>query len=232
MAYDWGSIMSAAASAMVLNQLPTVDVGRRLCTSPHHRGPRWLPITYFAVALWQDNQKTIPKRLMSHCKTCQNLSIRERKGYQQHKPSQTGYKRRTEAEKERYRDYRREAWQKRSEAQKRDRREYDRIRAEARRRAEGVPKRSLERHRSSVRKSAANAAHDPQLDAAPLCDFIEELVHRHGKSAIARAGNISLDRVDELLARQDKTVTLELADRILTGVGYPEQLAILYPAEE
>lgn len=49
---------------------------RRLCTSPLHRGPRYLSHVYFYVKVWGDIERTWPAQLQSHCMTCQRIALR------------------------------------------------------------------------------------------------------------------------------------------------------------
>lgn len=223
--------MSATAT---LNHLPTVAVSRRLCTSPHHRGPRWLPIVYFHVAEWADESKTIPRRIQAHCKTCQNENQRLSKGHKPRGESTTGYKRRTKAEQERYRAYKRTKYAEMTPEQREDRKEYWRIHAEAKRREAGIKPRQFKKRQVSVGSLTRERPQpdEPVLDANPLAVFLEELVHRHGRTTVAKQGSIGLPQLDSILDGTEATVRLELADRILTGIGYPEQLAILYPQED
>lgn len=52
---------------------------RKLCTSPHHLGPRWLLSIEFSVKVWGDIEGTWVAQLQSECKACQRLRARRRK---------------------------------------------------------------------------------------------------------------------------------------------------------
>lgn len=52
---------------------------RRLCTSKHHMGPRWMTGVFFHANGW-DECKEQPIRLQSHCQACQRIEVRIRNG--------------------------------------------------------------------------------------------------------------------------------------------------------
>jgi hypothetical protein len=137
----------------------------------------------------------------------------------------------TEEEREIYNAYHRELHANKTAAQKADHREYNRQWAENKRRAEGAKPRRLKKLRQPLGHLRPESG-EPVFDSAPLVNFLAEITHRHGISSIAIAASLSVERLNSILDYQEKTVTLEIADRILTGVGYPEQLVILYPPEE
>jgi hypothetical protein len=207
-----------------------VACGRRICTSPHHTGQRWLPIIYFNVSEWHDVQRTKPKRIAAHCQTCQRIANRLRNGHEPLQPSKTGYRQRTPAERLRYQKYRKAKYDQRSAQKRAEAREYARDYAEQRRRAEGVKPRHF-RNRHKRPRHLSPQAGEPHLPAAPLIKFLEEMVHRHGLSAVARGSSLGHYNLKALLDGEIKEVTLGEADRVLTGLGFPHELAIIYPEE-
>lgn len=213
-----------------LNHIPSITTGRRLCTAPHHTGQRWLPVSYFHVAEWTDATKTVPKRLQAHCKTCQVITQRKRKGCGPRKPSTTGYKLETPKDREIYNEYQRQRYHKLTDQQRDDRRERERIRAEGKRREAGIQPRKFRKHQMDGRLRPEPA--EPTFPATPLAEFVTEMMHRHGVTAIANAAKVGTDRIQAIADEQEPTVTLELADRVLTGLGYPELLATMYPGED
>lgn len=52
---------------------------KRLCTSPHHAGPRWIHGIYFHASGWNEDGSA-PVRLQSRCQTCMRIEQRIRKG--------------------------------------------------------------------------------------------------------------------------------------------------------
>ena len=52
---------------------------RRLCTSKHHKGQRWMRGVFFHANGW-DECKEQPVRLQSHCQACQRIATRIRNG--------------------------------------------------------------------------------------------------------------------------------------------------------
>jgi hypothetical protein len=54
--------------------------GRKLCNSPHHQGPRWILALNFNANGWQSEEKLLPQRLQSICKTCQRVNSRMNNG--------------------------------------------------------------------------------------------------------------------------------------------------------
>lgn len=205
-----------------------VACGRRHCTSPHHQGQQWLPVSFFHIAEWADDERTIPKRYQAHCKTCQVLNDRERNGYSARQPSKTGYRLETAEDRRVYNAYQKQRYRDMTDQQREDRRERERIRAEALRRKAGIKPRKLKRLESRLSDVRPQPG-EPLLLARPVVEFLEEMVHRHGRTAVANGSRIGTDRLDELMDGKVEHIYLELADRILTGLGYPEQLAVLYP---
>jgi hypothetical protein len=103
-------------------------------------------------------------------------------------------------------------------------REYNREYSAMRRRAEGVKSRGpWKKYRDQGRTA---------LPVEPLAVFLEELVYRHGMGAVALAAGVDQRRLFSIVEKEYSTITLEVADRILTGLNYPEQLVILYPEME
>jgi len=52
---------------------------RRICTSPYHRGSRWLLANYFHAKGW-NSDKTAPIRVQSRCMACMRIEQRIKKG--------------------------------------------------------------------------------------------------------------------------------------------------------
>lgn len=105
-------------------------------------------------------------------------------------------------------------------------REYNRVYQAEQRRKEGVPVRGpWKKYRQENRGGEL-------IDVTPLAEFLEEQVHRHGRSAVCLAIGLSKRRLFDIIERTYPTIELQNADRLLIGLGYPEQLAILYPEEE
>lgn len=228
--------------AKCANSQPSTGVlSRKLCRSPHHKGPRWIWIGNFTVLKWTDESKVIPFKLESHCRSCVATRRRERTG---HKLKSTvelvgkvrsgpkGYEPQTRVEHEIFKEYRRKKYEAESLDQKEKRREYQRIRSEAIRRDEGVPQRKKVTRSGQQIRSEGMQHDEPLLDAGPLVVWLTEMTHRHGLTATASGAGIGTDRLNSLLDGAEAVVSLDIADRIVTGLGYPEQLTMLYPIEE
>ena len=119
-----------------------------------------------------------------------------------------------------------------TQAQREDRREYERIKAEVKRRRAGVKPRKLKRRPLPQNGTVT------YLPIMPLSRWLDELVEQRGFSRVVRSSGIA----DKALRRVQKRkteggdvirrLTLEEVDRMLTKLGYPEELVILYPTEE
>lgn len=105
-------------------------------------------------------------------------------------------------------------------------RAYQREWAAAKRREEGVPERgpSLKYRRRPKDNGRAGL-----LETEPLARFLEPLLKDQGPARIAEQTGIAERRLFAISNRETKSVTLETADRVLVGLGCPEQLPILYP---
>lgn len=206
-----------------------VICGRKLCTSRYHRGPRWLPVSYFYVHTWNGAGF---KLLQSRCKTCQRLTVRERDGFNQRRESHTGYRRRNENERQANNRYRRQRRARMTKAQRDDRREYERVKAEVKRREAGVRPRQFKRARPLPKNGAVT-----YLPIMPLSRWLAELVESRGQSKVSRESGVSEKKLRQIIQRKIdgkvlRRLTLAEVDRVLTRLGYPEELAILYPTEE
>ena len=216
-----------------------VTPSRKLCTSPHHRGARWLPAVYFHVYRWTDESKTAPRRLQSWCQTCQRIGMRLKNGYKIRKPSHIGvrsgskgYEPQTPDEWERYRAYQRQKYAGLSESQQEERREYQRIRTEALRREAGIEPRKLKRLERVFQGANQHGGEDePMLDPQPLAKLIKNHLDHTSISAISKRGQTSPSKVKEVLSCAGP-VGLDLADRILTGLDCTHMLYVLYPQED
>lgn len=220
----------------------TVVAGRRHCTGPNHQGCRFLPVSYFYVAEWVDEAKTIPKRLQAHCQTCQKIDGRVRQGiqrrgkpYGQRKPSKLGLKAKpeggyvleTEEDREKYREYQRERYRKLTKKQKDDRREYGRIYAEVRRRRNGVTPRSF-KNRNTVPPG------DSYLPFEPFQEWVLEQLKIYTVSELAEILGYSEKQIrrwrdGEDSGKEIQYVSVSTVDRTFMALDRPELMAILYP---
>jgi len=166
--------------------------------------------------------RTSPKRFQAWCQTCQRIATRLRTGS---KARRSKYPTR-EARLAR----RKELREQRTPEQKADAREYARDYAEKRRRAAGIKPRRLKKLRKP-HGQLRQVAGEPVYKSGPIVEFLEEMVHRHGISAVSRATGLGMERLSRMLDGNIRTVTLVEADRIFTGLNCPEQLVMLYPEE-
>lgn len=132
---------------------------RRLCTSPHHRGPRWISHIEFHVKLWGDPEKTWIAQYQSVCRTCTRIhnraAVAKRKGrdkpFNPWRPRQTPEQRR-EAARARY------ARRRRDPAYMENKRAKERENAAFRRRRAGIPPRQFKRSEAPLRATTASVA--------------------------------------------------------------------------
>jgi len=105
----------------------------------------------------------------------------------------------------------------------------------AKRREEGAKPRGS----YGKRRKAQSLTAGQRLDAQPLIEILErELPHiakehnesnSNGTGLLAVRSGVSERRLYELLHGRQQTVTLSVVDRLLTGLGLPHMLPILYP---
>lgn len=108
------------------------------------------------------------------------------------------------------------------ENRKRDR-ERKRENEAARRRERGVPPRNFGRPRPQ------DGPKDPRLPTPPLAGFLERELERTPLAAIEAATGISERRLLDIRKRAAPTVRLSTVGAILDGLGFPEELHLLYP---
>lgn len=114
-------------------------------------------------------------------------------------------------------------WKKKNTpAQKERRRIRERERQAIKRRKEGIPPRNFKKKRSQF--------DGPNYPAAPLREFLEQ--RGESNRAIADAAKMHERRIFALMVGEVSTITLSTLDRILLGLGCPEELHRLYPVEE
>jgi hypothetical protein len=220
---------------------------RKVCSSPHHRGARWLPAVYFHVYAWTDESKSIPRRLQSWCQTCQRLHTRLRDGHKPRtnklrvKTGDNGYEPQTEGERERYREYQRQRYAGWTDEKKEDRREYQRFMLEAKRREAGIEPRQMKRLKSELpRRNISTAFTEPLLDPAPLGEFLKKHLKSTSIHAMEHRGRVNKRKLEAIISCAGEVTSypiqarlgLELADRILTGLDCTYLLYVLYPQED
>lgn len=69
------------------------------------------------------------------------------------------------------------------------------------------------------------------LDIEPLALFLERELEIRTGPTISAASGIDERRLTSILRREYKTVSLRLVDSLLSGLGVPHELPILYPEE-
>lgn len=92
-----------------------------------------------------------------------------------------------------------------------------------RRRKEGRPVRG-----SRMKEREA----DPRLPAAPLARLLKTEIAKHGMEAIVSFTGLDERQLRGIRELECASVKLSTADRIFTGLGYPEKIQELYPIEE
>lgn len=107
-------------------------------------------------------------------------------------------------------------------------RAYAREWGRAKRREEGRPERGPYR-RKDGRKDASDDAKTVRMPTAPLAALLEAAVQERGYPAIEAATGLHARRLSSVLRCEYPTVTLRVIDKVLTGLGCPEQMPILYP---
>jgi len=119
-----------------------------------------------------------------------------------------------------------------TQAQRDNRREYERIKADGRRRRDGV------RRRRFKRRALPQNGTITYLPIMPLSRWLNDLVERRGFSRVVRSSGLADKALRRVMQRKTESndvirkLTLEEVDRMLTRLGYPEELAILYPEED
>lgn len=107
---------------------------------------------------------------------------------------------------------------------KEKRRIRERERKAAKRREEGAP---IRRQTPALIESKHAG-----YPAAPLAAFLREEVDARTLPAVAAAVGMAQRQITGLLRCEHETITLATIDKILTGLGCPEEIHFLYPAEE
>jgi hypothetical protein len=195
----------------------------RLCTSPHHRGPRWCSWINFHVKKWGDIQRTWPAQLQSQCKACQRISLRILQAQRRGKPRsyRPRHARNPRTHSERMAQkaiYYRMKMAEDSEWAE-NRRKNQREASRMRRAAEGVRIKGPWR---KYRKVEEARMLDPQL----LVKALEEMP----TTAIASLPASMKRRIYE--AREGRLISHAHVDRIFTECGRPELTSIVYGDEE
>lgn len=193
----------------------SVTCGRRICTSPYHKGPRWLPISYFHVKEWTPN-KTAPLGLLSWCATCQREYTRIKGG---HKPRQPAKPRVRKP----YKDWTR--------AEKLKHREKTRLWHAKRRREEGVEARVIGPANGGYYGVYDRGQGRELLPVAQVQVYLNNLI-RMGFDILwleQRTG-VSARRLRSIRHGQQRTVLLDTADRIITRTG--GSLYLVYGEQE
>lgn len=199
----------------------SVTCGRKICTSPHHKGPRWLPLVYFNASEWFEGKEFL-KRAQPYCQACQRIDVRIRQGVKRTgKPFNPrkergkyglkskhvgGYIAETEEEKEILRKMWRDKYHRASPEAKQKRREYQ--------------ARWYREHRAKRREEDK----DFFLPAGPFIEWLErkrelfDTLHEmdavlgiNASEVLARRPvKVSFDTVDTALTNEDTTGMWEL----------------------
>lgn len=107
-------------------------------------------------------------------------------------------------------------------------RTYHREWSRAKRREEGRPERGPYRRRDGGR-DAGDEARKIRMPTAPLAEFVARAIEERGFPAVEAATGLHQRRLSSLRRCEHPTVTLRVVDKVLTGLGCPELLPILYP---
>lgn len=217
-------------------------IRRRLCTCKEHKGPRWLPLVYFHVKEWGDENKDWVAQYQSWCIACQRVYSRRRKAVRQGRdPELTGPKRAmSSGEKKRRKaaEFQRRMRKINPETGLTRREELRALQREAaagRRREAGISERGgWKRYRVK----------DPSRDTAPvgpLLGFVREWVDRDDRAIrLRREGDVRLggwevDRVftqnhRHALRKAEKMgyISVRMVDSILLAIGRPDVFSVLY----
>lgn len=212
------------------------QMGRKLCTSKHHAGPRWIHAHNFAAA--QRTRGGEMLYLHVHCRACQNTAIRLRRGLSD-KPRKYG--RQSPTEKSRQWLDRIYSDPERHERQK----EYWRFQAEKRRRARGAVPRRLKRMQSTGLPRDYHGHSEKFLPAGPFLEWVEGykrvgIVSGSGQAARWGPGVLPLEELCKTAGTSDKRVreartTGKIAewivDAILIAAGGRVMVRDLYPED-
>lgn len=68
-----------------------------------------------------------------------------------------------------------------------------------------------------------------RLPTPPLAGLVERAIKERGYPAVEAATGLHQRRLSSLRRCEHPTVTLRVVDKVLTGLGCPELLPILYP---
>lgn len=224
---------------------------RRFCTSPFHRGPRWLLHTEFHVKKWGDETKTWPAQLQSQCKCCQRQNARvavawkrgKKEPYQKRADHKQDHKARNARRRAKYRK------QMKDPLWREERREYQRMMRAIRARQRGIPPRQF-KHRDVVDPG-------PRVDAGPIVhavrvaieqsEEIHDLDHRErfgnpkgvpryskrlSRTVLAEAVGKDPQWVSDFLGGKRKRITTSEADALLVAIDRPDLSALLLSVED
>lgn len=203
-------------------------MNRKLCTSPYHRGPRWILTLYFDVR--KRNPDGSAKTFQSRCRTCMLIEHRIRLGIQRRgRPYEkrtghriSGYKGETEEERQRRRAYKRAQYKKNmaNPGKRKKRKERERMNATLRRRQEGIPPRQFKNHAFAVDKEEPE-----RLPVTPIARWLRD-------NGITHLPHFDKPQIRRITEEARPTINLDTVDQILTQSGRPDLLNKLYPIDE
>jgi hypothetical protein len=104
------------------------------------------------------------------------------------------------------------------EKRRRRRREW----AAAKRREEGKPVRGPYKR---------NASSTPQVSTRPIARFLRGRLENESKADISALTGVEVRRLFSIQQEEYPSVSLEIVDALLTGLGCPDELQALYPLE-
>lgn len=210
---------------------------RRLCHSPTHCGPRWLLHTEFYVKRWGDKGKTWPAQLQHHCKTCQRIHTRAVKAKQRGKEPYKQRAPRLSHEELKRRKRLRYHEQKKDKEWLKNRRQLAAELATIKRRDAGVPPRKFKSKRTGT---------SVVVNAEPLLRWLEPFMEENAKITKRLDDHVN-DATRDVMggkavetiftpnqwrilkaAKQRGNIYDTTADAILTHLGYPHMLEVLY----
>lgn len=204
----------------------SIVMGRKLCGSKYHEGPRWLPIHYFDAQTRDIDGE--PIAFQSWCKACNRIAQRIRVGVKrtgkpyQKRRQRMSHQERLERKRQRYHELKKDPqWLAR-------RREYQRFYAEALRRAAGVPPRTVmfENRLVEVENGKANGE---RLDPQPLVDWIKRRSLAYGSTlSLASVIGVNEKALRRYVSGETRSVNEALVDSWLTIEG-TTHIVELYP---
>lgn len=205
---------------------------RKLCTSKHHQGPRWLLLYNFYPKTYYKHQFTpdgdlIPKSFQSWCMACQRIYQRHYRGLSPNpRPPGLNKDQRNARRRARYQALTPEQKKQKAES----RREYERERQAAARRQRGIPPAPTPKsnRRKPLRDKKGRKITNPYtyLPAQPLLNY---LTHEAPTAYTQLLSHTSQRRVRE--ARTTGRIELRALDHIILDLDAPHLLPQLYPEE-